>query len=109
MPSAATRSLAFTFSHEIAIRLALGAPPVEVVRAVVIKGLRPALIGAVLGVAGALAMTRFLQSLLYGVRPTDPATFLGVALVLVSVVLAASYTPARRATKVDPGLALRYE
>ena len=96
-------------SHEIGIRLALGARPEAIVRFVVLQGLRPVLIGAMLGLAGALVATRLLQDLLYGVRPTDPATFLGVVLALGIVLLAAAYVPARRATKVDPIVALRYE
>jgi ABC-type antimicrobial peptide transport system permease subunit len=76
---------------------------------VVAHGLRLILIGLVFGVAGALALTRFLSSMLYGVKPTDPLTFAAVAIILIAVALLACYIPARRASKVDPMVALRYE
>jgi putative ABC transport system permease protein len=96
-------------SHEIGIRLVLGARPADVVGLVLSQGLRPAFIGAALGLAGALGLTRFLVGLLYGVHPTDPATFAVAALLLAGVASVASYIPARRATKVDPMVALRCE
>ena len=96
-------------THEIGVRMALGARSGDVLRLVLAQGLRVTTIGIVFGVAGALGLTRFLQSLLYEVRPTDPPTFVGVLLLLVSVSVAASYLPARRAMRVDPMVALRYE
>ncbi len=94
---------------EIGIRIALGASSKNVLGLTMGQGLKLTMIGVALGGIGALALTRLLASLLFGVSVTDPATFVGIALLLTSVALLACYLPARRATKVDPMMALRYE
>ena len=96
-------------THEIGVRMALGAGQRSVLRLVLSNGMRLTLLGIALGTAGAFALTRLMKSFLFHVTPTDPATFLEVALFLFAVALLASYIPARRATRVDPVVALRYE
>lgn len=96
-------------THEIGIRMAVGARPAEIVRMILRQGMGMVLAGMVFGVAGAFALTHAMKSLLFGVTPTDPVTFAGVAAVLVAAAFAACYLPARRAAQVDPLRALRTE
>jgi putative ABC transport system permease protein len=96
-------------TREIGVRMAMGAQRADVLRLVVGEGMKLALIGAFLGLGGALAMTRLLKTLLFGVSTTDPLTFIVIAAALIIVTLAACFVPARRATKLDPLVALRHE
>ncbi|HEV2350415.1 MAG TPA: ABC transporter permease [Terriglobia bacterium] len=96
-------------NHEFGVRMALGARRADILKLVVRHGLKLALLGVVVGLAGGFAVSRLLTSMLYGVRPTDWTTYLEVSLLLSGVVLLASCIPARRATKVDPIVALRWE
>jgi putative ABC transport system permease protein len=96
-------------TSEIGVRVALGAQPKDVFRIIVGEGLRLALFGVGVGLVAALVLTRLLQSFLFGISAYDPVTFIAVSLLLTLVAAAASYFPARRATRVDPMIALRYE
>ena len=95
--------------REIGVRIALGARSADVIRMVVTRGLTLTLSGVAVGLAGAFALTRFMQGVLFGVAPSDPSTFILVTLALLAVAAAACYIPARRATRVDPAMALRAE
>jgi putative ABC transport system permease protein len=96
-------------TSEIGVRVALGAQPRDVFRIIVGEGLRLALFGVGVGLVAALVLTRLLQSFLFGISAYDPVTFIAVSLLLTLVAAAASYFPARRATRVNPMIALRYE
>jgi len=96
-------------THEIGVRVALGASPASVVRLVIAQGMQVVGVGVAIGLVGALVASRLMTQLVYGVRVTDPMTYAGVAAVLAAVALVASYIPARRATRIDPLVAMRTE
>jgi len=96
-------------TQEIGVRMALGAKQSDVLRMVLGDGARMTLVGVIIGVVAALVLTRLMASMLFGVKPTDPVTFVGVAAVLFAVALLACYVPARRAMNVNPVEALRHE
>ena len=96
-------------THEIGIRLALGAQRANIMRMILRQGLGLALAGSAIGIVFALVVARLMRGLLYGVNAIDPLTFAGVTLLLIGAALAACYIPARRVMRVDPIIALRYE
>jgi len=96
-------------TQEIGVRVALGAQRGDVLRLIVGHGALLGGLGILIGLGGALGVTRFLRTMLFGISPFDPASFVGVSLMLTTIALLASYVPARRAAKVDPVEALRYE
>jgi putative ABC transport system permease protein len=96
-------------THEIGIRVALGAQRRNLLRMILGQGLGLASAGAAIGLIGAVIVSRLMSGVLYGVRPTDPLTFAGVSVLLMSIALLACYLPARRALRIDPVIALRHE
>src|SRR5262245_62050929 len=96
-------------THEIGIRMALGAQASDVLRMALWRGMSLTIVGVALGLAAALVLTRVMKNVLFEVSATDPVTFALIALLLIAVALIASYIPARRATKVDPLLAIRHD
>ena len=97
------------FRSELGIRIALGAQKRDILRLVLTRGMSLTLIGVGIGITGAFMLTRFLSSLLYGVKPNDPVTLVTMSLLLLAIALFAAYMPARRAARVDPMTALRFE
>ena len=96
-------------THEVGVRIALGARSRDVLLLVLRQSMKPVAVGMAVGTAVCVATSRFLSALLFGVSPLDPLAFVGVSFFLTSVALLASYVPARRSTRVDPIVALRYE
>jgi ABC-type antimicrobial peptide transport system permease subunit len=96
-------------TQEIGVRMALGADRTDVVRLILRDGMRLAIIGVGAGIVCALGLTRLMGNMLYGVSATDPVTFLGISVLLLAVAMVACYIPARRAMRVDPVIALRYD
>jgi putative ABC transport system permease protein len=96
-------------THEIGIRMAIGAQPRDVFKLIIGQGMILTLLGIVFGLVGAFGLTRLMTAMLFGIEPTDPATFAVLALLLGAIALLACYLPSRRATKVDPVISLRYE
>jgi putative ABC transport system permease protein len=96
-------------THEIGIRMALGAQKIDALKLIIGQGMRLASIGIIIGLAGSLALTRFIKTLLFEVKASDPLTYASIALLIVAVSTLACYLPARRAAEVDPLAALKYE
>jgi putative ABC transport system permease protein len=96
-------------THEIGIRMAIGARPVDVFKMILGNGMKLALIGVAIGLVGAFWLTRFMATMLFGVEPRDAMTFASIPVLLITVALLACYLPGRRATKVEPTISLRYE
>jgi putative ABC transport system permease protein len=96
-------------THEIGIRMAIGASPLDVFKMILGHGMKLALIGVGLGLLGAFLLTRLMATMLFGVAPTDAMTYTGISALLITVALLACYLPGRRATKVEPTISLRYE
>jgi putative ABC transport system permease protein len=104
--------MAYTFSqrtNEIGIRMAMGAQRGDILKIAVGEGALVVAFGLAAGLAGSLVLTRFLQTMLFDVKPTDPITFAGISALLAAVALVACFVPARKATRVDPLVALRHE
>jgi putative ABC transport system permease protein len=96
-------------THEIGVRMSLGASRSDVLRMVVREGMMLAITGALVGLGGALVLTRFMAGVLFEISPRDPVTFVAVSGIMLAVAFLACFIPARRATRVDPMIALRYE